>query len=166
MGRETDRRDPNTWTERYASSNRAECLEELRGINSLVVTYLRQKNYKAAAVGLDGILNGLIALQNGKCGDFRSHIAMFSLCEASIIAFGALGADISESRRRETALSLFEDARDFSKSKATKEILCNMIAELKSGVPPAKIKQKYDPDFPQSEIDMLTDLHRRLSTVS
>lgn len=161
-----DKYDPNTWTESYVSSNRAECLSFIKETNSLVVNYIRQKNYSAAIAGLDRILNGLVVMQNGRCGDFRSHIAMFSLCEASIAAFGTFGPNAPETRRRGTALKLFEDALDFSRSEATKEILRDIISALKSGAPLARIKEEYDPDFPQSAIDNLTDLQGRLSTVS
>lgn len=160
-----DKYDPNTWTESYVSSNRTECLDFLKETDYLVVNYVRQKNYSAAVAGLDRILNGLVVMQNGRCGDFRSHIAMFSQCEAAIAAFGAFGPSATESRRRETALKLFEDARDFAKSERTKEILSGVISALKSGAPLARIQEEYDPDFPQSVIDNLKDLQGRLSMV-
>lgn len=160
-----DRSDPNTWTQSYVSSNRAECLRFLQETDRLVVKYIRERNYPAAVAGLDRILNGLVALHNGKCGNFRSHIAMFSMCEASVIAFGDLGPGAPESRRRATAMGLFQDAYDFSQSQATKETIAEVISQLKSGAPLTKIKSRYDSDFPQSTINFLTDLHDRLSNV-
>lgn len=159
--------DPNTWTESYVSSNRAECLRDLRDVNSQVMVFIRQKNYLPAITGLDRILNGLVTMQNGKCGDFRSHIAMFSLCEGAIIVFGDFGKSVSESRQRETALKCFEDARDFSKSAAAKENIRSIIAELKSGVPLARIKAEQGTELSESMVlDMLADLNSQLSAVS
>lgn len=162
-----DKSDPNTWTKSYVSSNQEKCLRELKDVNSQVMSFIRQKNYLPAIAGLDRILNGLITMQNGKCGDLRSHIAMFSMCEGAIITFCDFGADVSESRQRETALKCFEDAYDFSKSEATKENIRAIIAELKSGVPLARIKEEHGAELPESMIlDMLADLNSRLSAVS
>lgn len=161
-GRVADINDPNTWTGSFVSTNRAECLRFLRETTSMIVDFVQQKNYLAAIAGLDRVLNGLIIMQNAKCGDFRSHLAMFSMCEGSILAFGINDVDVPESKQREAALKLFEDARDFSKSEQTRQFLQEIAADFKSGVSLKRIKDKYGSDFPQSVIDILADLNNKL----
>lgn len=129
----------------------------------MVVNFVRQKNYLAAISGLDRILNGLVIMQNAKCGDFRSHIAMFSMCEGMIIVGGSFGAEVSESKQRENAIKIFEDARDFSQSEQTRQSIGEMIAELKSGTSLAQIREQCGSEFPEVVIDMLTDLNNKLS---
>lgn len=160
-----DRDDPNTWTKDFVLAHRADCLRFLQTTNSQVIDYVRRKNYVTAVAGLDRIQNGLITMNNAKCGDFFSHLAMFSLCEASIIAFGIPDSVMHEDMRRERALLLFQDARDFSKSADVKNLMSAIIADLESGTPLTEINKEYDPDFPQSVIETLTKLNSRLSSI-
>lgn len=157
-----DRNDPNTWTSSFVSTNRTECLSFLQETNSMIIDFVHQKNYFAAISGLDRVLNGLIIMHNAKCGDFRSHIAMFSMCEGMIIVFGSFGSNYPESKRREAALGMFEDAHDYSQSEQTKKIVREINDDLKSGISLIRIKDTYGSGFPQSVTDILTDLNSNL----
>lgn len=154
-----DKTDPNTWTKSFVSSNQTLCLQVLREVNSLVLQSLSKKEYPSAVACLDRFLNGLIIMQNTNCGDFRSFLSIYSLCVATVIAFGV---DAPENKRREVALGNLKDARDFSTSKETTEYATAMIADLKSGMSFPRLQQKYSPKFPQDEISLIKDLGSKL----
>lgn len=159
-----DRNDPNTWTKDFVLANREACLDFLKEDNLQVVDYVRHENYIVAIAGLDRIQNGLVTMNNAKCGDFRSHLAMFSMCEGLIIAFGVSDSFAYEEKRRELALKSFEDARDFAKSTDMKAFVGTIIADLKSGAPLSKLKEEYGDDFSQHVTETLIDLNDRLSS--
>lgn len=118
--------DPNTWTTEYVISHRGECLDDLREINQLVIRYVRQENYAAGIAGLDGILNGLVTMQNSKQDNYSSFISMFSMVEAIVmLSFSPASSD--------TAIMLLEDARDFATKAETRRNVEAMIREIKAG---------------------------------
>ena len=153
-----DRYDPNEWTESFVKSEASFCMQTLRNINETVAALIDERNYPPAVAGLDRILNGLITFQNAGA-DVRPHLCLFSWLEAEVIAFGM---DAPEDYRRKTALSLFEDARDFAKSQNTRDNLSVIIVDLKTGVPLNKIRDEYEPDFPDSVIEGLANLQEEL----
>ena len=153
-----DRHDPNQWTEKFVKSEPSFCMQILREINATVAELVDERNYPPAVAGLDRILNGLITFQNAGA-DMRPHLCFFSWMEAEIIAFGI---DAPEENRRKTAISLYEDARDFAKSQNTKDNISAVIKELKRGVPLNKLRTEYDPDFPDSVVETLGDLQEQL----
>lgn len=121
-----DYTDPNNWTGQYVRSHRKECLSNLKEVNLLVIRYVQQNNYTAAITGLDRILNGLMTMQNSKCGDYWSIMSMFSMVEGVLLAsFGAQGIP--------TAIEVLKDARDFAKTPDTKKTINSMLAQLRAG---------------------------------
>lgn len=150
--------DPNTWTKSYVLSNRSACIACLREINLLVIRYIRQENYKSAIAGLDRILNGLVTMSNSGCGNFRSHMSMFSLAEGTLIASCPI-AEATEEYIRETAIKSWEDARDFAQNESTKQIVENMINSFNAG---ESINQT-DPEFPDSIIELLQNMDGKLA---
>ena len=153
-----DRYDPNEWTKSFVTENQSFCLAQLRDTNDQVVEFVKQGNYAPAIAGLDRILNGLITMVNAG-GDYRSQICFFSWIEADIILFGI---DAPEDRKRETALRLLEDARDFAKSDSVKQNLSAMISDLKGGTSLSVMKADYGAEFPASDIDLLKNLNGKL----
>ena len=129
-----DYEDPNTWTKGYVTTHSEECLEFIREANQLVIRYTQQRDYRAALVGLDRILNGLITMQNSKQRDYRSFISMFSLAEAIVLYHG--GPTIgSKSKAVSAAIDMFEDARDFATKRDTKRNIEEVIRQIKAGHP-------------------------------
>lgn len=121
-----DYSDPNNWTGQYVRLHRKECLTNLKEINLLTIQCVQQNNYKAAIAGLDRILNGLMTMQNSKCGDYRSIMSMFSMVEGILLAsFGSQGIP--------TAIEVMKDARDFAKTPDTKKNIDSMLARLRAG---------------------------------
>ncbi len=153
-----DRYDPNEWTKSFVDENQSFCLEQLRSTNNRVIELIEQREYAPAIAGLDRILNGLIAMQNAG-GDYRSQICFFSWIEADVILFGM---DAPEDKRREIALNMLEDARDFAKSETSKQNISAMISDLRSGKSISTMKNEYDSEFPSADIDMLRDLNGKL----
>lgn len=154
-----DKTDPETWTKSFVSSNQTLCLQVLREVNSLVLKGLSQKDYRAAAICLDRLLSGLATMHSANCGDFLSYLSIYSVCAATISAFGL---DMPEYKLRDMVLAGLEDALDFSTSKETTEYATVMIADLKSGMSFSRLRQKYSPNFPQNEIDLIRDLGSKL----
>lgn len=154
-----DKTDPETWTKSFVSYNQTLCLRVLREVNSLVLTGLSQKDYRSASVCLDRLLSGLAIMHTAKCDDFLSPLSMYSLCAATISAFGL---DMPENKRRELMLAGLEDARDFSTNKETAEYTTAVIADLQSGMSLTQLQLKYAPNFPQNEIGLIKDLGSKL----
>lgn len=154
-----DRYDPNEWTRSFVIENQSFCLEFLRDTNTQVANLLREGEYKAAVAGLDRILNGLITMQNAG-GDYRSHISLFSWIEADVILFGI--EDAPDDRKRDTAIGMLADARDFSKSDTNKQKLSAMISDVRGGRSISSLKSEYSPTFPEEEIDTLQNLNGKL----
>lgn len=150
--------DPNTWTKSYVLSNRSACLARLREINLIIIRCIRQEDYKSAIAGLDRILNGLITMTNSGCGNFRSHMSMFSLAEGTLIASHAI-AEATEENTKATAIKLWEDARDFAQNESTKQTVENMINSFNAG---ESIDQS-DPEFPDSIIELLQNMDGKLA---
>ncbi len=153
-----DRYDPNEWTKSFVMENQTFCLEQLRCTNNRVIELIEQREYAPAVAGLDRIINGLITMLNAG-GDYRSQICFFSWIEANVILFGM---DAPEDRKRDTALKLLEDARDFAKSETSKQNISAMISDLRSGKSISTIKNEYGSEFPSADIDMLRDLNGKL----
>lgn len=154
-----DRYDPNEWTKRFVTDEPEFCINVLRDINETVAALISERNFPPAVAGLDRIINGLIVFQNAGA-DFLPHICFFSWVEGELIAFGLEGAN--PSIRRQNAIKCYEDARDFAKSQNTKDNLTPIIEDLKAGVPFDELREDYDPDFPDSCVEMLGDLQERL----
>ncbi len=151
-----DKYDPNTWTARYVLHNIEECAEFLKETTQQVIQYVRTGNYPAAVSGLDRILNGLIVIYNAKVVDCSSEISYFSCCEGSIIAFGI---DAPEHKRREVAIAMFEDGRDFADDRESREMWDKVAKMLKSGCSFYEVKKLTDPHFPADTIKLLESLH-------
>lgn len=154
-----DKTDPETWTKSYVSSNQTLCLQVLREVNALVLNSLSKKDYLSAAVCLDRLLSGLAIMHSANCGNFVSYLSIYSVCAATISAFGL---DMPEYKRRDMVLAGLEDALDFSPSKETTKYVTAMIADLKSGMSFPQLQQKYSPKFPQDEISLIKDLGSKL----
>lgn len=159
-----DRFDPNEWTPAFVSSNQIFCVQVLQDTCGTIVDLVRGRQYKPAVAGLDRLLNGLILMQNHGSRDFGSHICFCSWAEAEIIAFGMV--DAPEDKRREIALKLYEDARDFAQSEKTKAIISAAIRDLRSGKPLNAVQQTHDPDFPGSIPDILETVREKLAPSS
>ena len=153
-----DRYDPNEWTKSFVAENQSFCLEQLRSTNNRVIELIEQREYAPAVAGLDRIINGLITMLNAS-GDYRSQICFFSWIEADIILFGM---DAPEDRKRNTALQLLEDDRDFAKSETSKQNIIAMISDLRSGKSISTMRTEYGSEFPSADIDMLRDLNGKL----
>lgn len=153
-----DRYDPNEWTRSFVAENQAFCLEQLRSTNNRVIELLQNGDYAPAVAGLDRILNGLITMVNAG-GDYRSQICLFSWIEADILLFGV---DAPEDRRRQNALQILEDAKDFAKSETTRQNISSMISDVRSGRSIQSLRQDYGSDFPTEEIGLLRDLNSKL----
>lgn len=97
-------------------------------------------------------------MQNENCGDFRSYLSIYSVCAATIAAFVP---NAPETKFREVVFVNLEDARDFVTNKKETEYATAMIADLKSGMSFSQLRQKYSPNFPQNEIDLVKDLGRQ-----
>lgn len=150
-----NKQDPNTWTPRYVSWHKRECLRFLKETNMMVVKLLKQGEYEACVAGLDRIINGLIVMQNSKCGDYRAHLCMLSWCEGNIIS---MGVDASEGKRREMALMMYEDASDFAKTDSTKEGLKEIMYELQNCMTLKEFTEKVEPTFPEETLDILESI--------
>lgn len=151
-----DIQNPNTWTKEFVVSHRVECIRFLQETNELAIRYMRQQNYTAATVGLNMILNGLTAMQNSRCGDFRSHISMFSMVAGTVIASRMEG---QEDQIRKTAAAAFADARDFAKSDKAKQNIETLLSELESGVPLSQWREEY---AEEESIRLLEGLNEQL----
>lgn len=118
--------DPNNWTKEYVRSHRKECLSYLKETNLLVIRYVRQNNYEACITGLDRILNGLMTMQNSKCGDYWSIMSMFSMAEGVLLTFlGPRGVPV--------AIDMLKDAKDFARKPETKKEVDAILAPLQAG---------------------------------
>ena len=98
-------------------------------------------------------------MHSANCGNFFSYLSIYSVCIATISAFGL---DMPEHKRRDMVLAGLEDALDFSTSKETTEYVTAMIADLKSGMSFPRLQQKYSPKFPQDEISLIKELGSKL----
>lgn len=153
-----DTDDPNDWTKSYVSSNRSACLARLREINLTVIGCINQKDYKSAIVGLDRILNGLVIMSNSGCGNFRSHMSMFSLAEGTILVANPFEG-VNEEKVRENAIKVLSDARDFAQNESTKRIVENMITSFHAG----KSIEQIEPEFPDSVVELLQNMDGKLA---
>lgn len=123
-----DHTDPNTWTKQYVASHRKECLSFLQETSLLIIRYIRQGNYKAAVAGLDRILNGMITMQNSKCGNYYPFLYTFSMVEGILLA--SMGSPYIKN-----AIKVFEDARDFAQTPKAKQSMDAALLPLKAGKP-------------------------------
>ncbi len=154
-----DRNDPNQWTPQFIRSEPQFCMSILRQINETVAGLIEERQFAPAIAGLDRIINGLITLQNAG-GSFKPHICFFSWAEAELVAFGV---DAPVYRRRDTAIQLFKDACDFASGDTVKNNLRPLIKELETGASLEELQKAFDPEFPNSVVEMLGDLHQRLT---
>lgn len=145
--------DPNTWTKSYVLSNRSACIARLREINLTVIGCIKQKDYEIAMVGLDRILNGLLIMWNSGCGNFSSHMSMFSLAEGIILVANPFEG-VKEEKVREYAIKALSDARDFAQNESTKRIVENMITLFHAG----KSIEQIEPEFPDSVVEVLQNM--------
>ena len=154
-----DRYDPNDWTVDFVRCEPEFCMETLRNVNETVAGLIEERNFAPAIAGLDRIVNGLITFQNAG-GNFKPHICFFSWAEAEVVAFGM---DASVYKRRETSAQLFKDAYDFSTGNTVKESLGPVIEALEGGISLEELQEGFDPEFPDSIVEMLGDLHGKLT---
>ena len=134
-------------------------MHTLREITQTVASLVEERNYAPAIAGLDRIVNGLITFQNAG-GNFKPHICFFSWLEAEVVAFGI---DAPVYKRRETAIQLFKDAYDYSSGQSVKESLGPVIQALEGGISLEELQEGFDPEFPDSVVDMLGDLYGKLT---
>lgn len=154
-----DRYDPNDWNQRFVRQEPDFCMSVLRDTNETVINLLEQGNFAPAVAGLDRILNGLFTFLNAGA-DVRPHICFFSWMEGAVIAFGV---DAPELLRKENAIKVLEDARDFAKGENTKQNITTLITEIKRTSSLSTLRDEFDPDFPESIIETLSDLQEQLA---
>ena len=123
-----NREDPSTWTKEYVSSHHADCLAFLRDTNLLTIRYSQQDNALGAITALDRILDGLVALQNAKCGEYRSFLSSFSMVEGVLLI--SLGPAAIPN-----AIKALKDARDFAQKPGTRQHIEAILAPLEKGTP-------------------------------
>ncbi len=162
-----DRTDPNSWTPQYVRSNTPECIDFLIETNERIIRLLYNVENAAAIAGLDRVINGLVVMQNAGCGNFRPHISLLSMVEGLVMLFGPVvapdGRIATESKRRETAISALEDARDFSSSDDMKQTYTWLISEIRSGTSVEKIKAESNVDIPGDLVENITAVNRQLA---
>lgn len=154
-----DRYDPNEWSERFVARDPDFCMSVLRNVNETVIDLLENGNYAPAVAGLDRILNGLFTFLNAGA-DVRAHICFFSWMEGMVIAFGV---QAPESKRKENAIKVLEDARDFAKGENTKQNISMLISDIRSASSLSALCDEYDPEFPSSVVETLGDLQEQLA---
>lgn len=156
-----DRLDPNDWTPTFVSSNRSFCMRALQDTCGTIVALVRKGQYEPAVTGLDRLLNGMILMQNYASCNYRSHICFCSWAEAELVAFGITSAP--EEKRREIALKLYEDARDYAQNENTVSTISGVIRDLRSGKPLAAVQKTHDPNFPGSILTILEAVRDKLA---
>lgn len=154
-----DKNDPNQWTTSFIRNEPQFCMNVLREINATVAGLVEERNFAPAIAGLDRIVNGLITFQNAG-GEFKPHICFFSWVEAEVVAFGV---EAPVYKRRETAIQLFRDAYDYASGQTVKQSLGPVIEALQGGIDLDELREGFDPEFPDSIVDMLGDLHSKLT---
>ncbi len=159
-----DRHDPNQWTKEFVIGNKDFCINELTDTNKLVIKYLKSGEHKAVITGLDRILNGLVTMINAGF-DYRSQVCFFSWIEANVILFGNL-QDFPEKNRIKTAKDALLDARDYAKDETTKNDISAIIDDINKGYNLSTLKNKHSENFPNFEIEALTNLNKKLENPS
>lgn len=173
-----DHEDTKTWTKKYVTQNRKDCLFYLQEVNMSVIDFIRERRYTAATIGLDRLLNGLIPMSNAKVyGDLRPYLSILSCVQGEIMAF----ADPADLRRegerygvhssdaadrigrnlRSTAVTAFQDAMDLARSSDVKDFIRPILSALKADWPMERIQREYVPDFPQGLPEVLLDVDLR-----
>lgn len=146
--------DPNQWTVEFARQRGIFCINFLKETNAKVIEKLREGNCKAAAAGIDRMLNGAVTLQNAGEYDMRPFLATYSFNQGLIAVCGI--TDAPEEQRRQVAISAFSDARDFSNA-SLREIAVSVIGMLQSGQNLQSIKTEICPNFPSELIGLMSD---------
>ena len=159
-----DRHDPNQWTKDFVISNKDFCIRELIDTNNLVIRYLKSGEHKAVVVGLDRILNGLVTMINAGF-DYRSQVCFFSWIEANVMLFGNL-KEFPEENRIKTAKDALLDARDYAKEESTKNDIIAIIDDINKGYSLSTLAGKHAENFPDFEIEALTNLNDKLGGYS
>lgn len=159
-----DRYDPNQWTKEFVVGNKDFCIRAIKGTNNQVINLLKQGEHKAVIAGIDRILNGLVTMINAGY-DYRSQVCFFSWIEANIMLFGNL-QDAPEQNRLNTAKGALLDARDFAKSENAKNSISEIIDDINNGYNLSMLANKYGGDFPDFEIETLTNLNDKLEISS
>ncbi len=155
-----DRYDPNDWTKDFVRSNKSFCISVLKDGNEQIIEFVKKGDYKIVVAGLDRMLNGLVTMQNAGIGNYRPYSSVLSFVEGDIIACGLV--EMSEDKRRNSALKLFMDARDFSTG-GIGGLASQAISALESGISLEKFKQEFDPTFPNGTVlNILSDTMHRL----
>ena len=149
--------DPNQWTVEFAKQKGAFCISFLKETNAKVIEKLREGNYKAAAAGIDRMLNGAVTLHNTGDYDMRPFLSTYSFNQGIITVCGI--TDAPEQQRRQAAISSFSDARDFSTA-SLREISIGVINMLQSGQSLLSIKTEICPNFPSEIIGVMADTGR------
>lgn len=155
-----DRHDPNQWTKDFVIGNKEFCTNELIDTNKLVISYLKSGEHKAVIAGLDRILNGLVTMINAGF-DYRSQVCFFSWIEANVMLFGNLN-EFPEENRIKTAKDALLDARDYAKEESTKNDIIAIIDDINKGYSLSTLASKYADNFPDFEIEALTNLNNKL----
>lgn len=155
-----DRYDPNDWTPSFVSTEHEFCAQLLQKTCTTIIELVRNEQYEPAVAGLDHLINGMILMQNYAKYNYSSQISYCSWVEGEIVAFAVKNAP--EEKRREVALKLFEDARDFAHSEKSVAAFSVMIRELRAKTPLSAIHAKYDPHFPDSVLEILEKVRSTL----
>lgn len=156
-----DRFDPSDWTSTFVSSNRSFCMRTLQDTCGTIVDLVRSGQYEPAVAGLDRLINGMILMQNYASCNYSSHICFCSWAEAELVAFGITSSP--EDKRREVALKLYEDARDFAQNENTRSTISAVIRDLRSRKPLTAVQQTHDPNFPGSILSILEAVRGKLA---
>lgn len=135
--------DIKNWTRSYVSRDPALCLAALKQTCQDIRRAMEANDPAQAIRSLDLVMNGMIVIQNARVADMSSHLSFLSAVQAMIMLDDHAVAEIERSMgrrtsaegRRSTATAALMDAKDFSSSKAMKEIYSSAIHALKRGRP-------------------------------
>lgn len=128
-----DSEDPNTWTAQYVTLHHKECLTLIWETNQITIRCIRERNYAAAIVGLDRILNGLITMHNCKRENYHSFLCMYSMAEGIVLMALIPSNPAKASQITRNAISLLEDAMDFATNSGTKREIKETLRQIKAG---------------------------------
>ena len=149
--------DPNQWTVEFAKQKGIFCIDFLKETNAKVIEKLREGNYRAAAAGIDRMLNGAVTLHNAGDYDMRPFLSTYSFNQGIIAVCGL--TDAPEEQCRQTAISAFSDARDFA-TDSLRDTAVGVINMLQSGQSLIYVRSEICPNFPSEVIGVMLDTSR------
>ena len=141
------------WSPDYVRKNPEACIREMKETNERIISFLQKGDDKSAVAGMDRLLNSAVAVNNSGVCDMKTFLADNSASQGMIIVCGLDG--VSDAKRRQTALTAFEDALDFSQGRLS-EFHKQMISDLKNGVDFDTLRARYGRSFPHDVIRSLS----------